>query len=36
MGMRGVKRRNTNHWEGFTGLLRKGSSRSQIRIENFM
>lgn len=36
MGMRGVKRHNTNRREAFTGLFRKGSSRIQIRIENFM
>ena len=36
MGMRGVKRRNTNHREAFTNRIHKGISRIQIRIENFM
>jgi hypothetical protein len=31
MGMRGMKRRNTNHREVFTALWRKGSSRIQIQ-----
>jgi hypothetical protein len=36
MGMRGVKPRNTNHREAFTTRFREGTSRIQIRIENFM
>jgi hypothetical protein len=36
MGMRGVKRRNTNHREAFTNRIHKVISRIQIRIENFM
>jgi hypothetical protein len=36
MGMRGVKRRNTNHREAFTNRIHKAISRIQIRIENFM
>jgi hypothetical protein len=36
MGMRGVKRRNTNHRAAFTNRIHKGISRIQIWIENFM
>jgi hypothetical protein len=36
MGMRGVKPRDINHREMFTSLFRKGISRTQIRIVNFM
>jgi hypothetical protein len=36
MPMRGVNRLDTNHPEAFTNRIRKGISRIQIRIENFM
>jgi hypothetical protein len=35
-GLRGVKRRNTNHREAFTIRIHKGISRMKIRIGNCM
>jgi hypothetical protein len=36
LNLRGVKRDNTSRREGYTNRIRRGISRIQIRIANFM